>query len=210
MENLLNTPILEQLFKSKKDDFEKMLLKEKEQKERTENVANIQISILEKVKEVVKEPKDYKEIYNKMIEYELAYSNEVYEWNKNYYKLGVLDGIFLNREIILERKKENNKNEKWKECFFYKYIECFIDIIEEQKNKKLKEREDYRQELEKLESIKEKYPKLQNFIEEREVTTELSIEELKALIEATDIQNNMNAIEQEEILKLGIKEGSLL
>ena len=48
------------------------------------------------------------------------------------------------------------------------------------------------------------------FIEDEEINKNLNTEELKAVLEIIDIENNINALEVEEAFILGLKENEML
>lgn len=88
-------------------------------------------------------------------------------------------------------------------------MEYFIDFIEEGKTARLKEREDYQKALLEIEKIKEKYPKVREFLEDDKIS-DFTKEENEAILKIIKLNNDATSIEVEEVFKLGIKEGTLL
>ena len=71
---------------------------------------------------------------------------------------------------------------------------------------KARKRADYKEKTKLIQEIMKKYPKLRAFIEDQEIE-KLSKEELEKLLEISTIQSEISNIENEEIFKLGIKNG---
>ena len=61
-----------------------------------------------------------------------------------------------------------------------------------------------------MQEIKNKYPNVRLYIEDEEIDKNLNKEELKAVLEIIEIENNMNALEIEEAFRLGLKENEML
>ena len=60
-----------------------------------------------------------------------------------------------------------------------------------------------------MSEIKDKYPNIRTFVEDR-VFVELDREELKALLQYIDLDDKIKTIEKVETFKLGLKEGNSL
>ena len=124
--------------------------------------------------------------------------------SREFYKQGIADGISLKKEVAILKENQNLKREDEKR-FFSDYISDLIDFIEARKKKLLKSEEYYKELKDEMEAIKEEYPKVSNFINLGEVK-ELSIDELAKLLKIFNLQNDMHAIELEEIFKAGLIE----
>lgn len=208
MEDLLKEPILEQLFKARKEKFEYYIVNtDEEYKQDTEKIIKVQDDIKEQLKKAIGDGKAIKEIKEKFTELEIAMSAEIYDWSINYYKLGFYDGINFRKLLREYKQKEDKKAEQ--ESFLYRYMEYFIDFIEEGKTARLKEREDYQKALLEIEEIKEKYPKVREFLEDDKIS-DFNKEENGAILKIIKLNNDATSIEVEEVFKLGIKEGTLL
>ena len=88
---------------------------------------------------------------------------------------------------------------------FYKCIENFIKYFENQ----LSKRHDYRELLKRIQLIKNNYPSVQSFLDDKKIS-DFSINEQKSILEIIDIQNEISYIEIEEAFKLGQKENSII
>lgn len=84
--------------------------------------------------------------------------------------------------------------------------ERLIEYIEDNAMSKARKRADYKEKMKLIQEIMKKYPKLRAFIEDEEIE-ELSKEEVEKLLEISTIQSEISNIENEEIFKLGIKNG---
>ena len=62
----------------------------------------------------------------------------------------------------------------------------------------------------KMREIKNKYANVRLFIEDRVVTANLTKEELKAVLEYINLDDEIERIEKIETFKLGLKEGNWL
>ncbi len=129
-------------------------------------------------------------------------------WDRQYYKLGFLDGMYLKNKLQKSQEKLSNKpiyNSK-KDSFFNECRDSIIDFVNHKQYGKWKEREDYKSICNKIFEIKEKYPNVRHFIDE-DVITELSQKELKAVSEIINLSKKCERIELVETFKLGLKEG---
>ena len=61
----------------------------------------------------------------------------------------------------------------------------------------------------KIAEIKEKFPKVRDLFENNEIT-ELSREEIKAILDIIKLQDDRAMYEIDEILKIGLREGKSL
>ena len=163
-------------------------------------------------KQTIKDEEIKKQILDKFNQFQDALLGEMTLWDKQYYKLGFLDGIYLKKEIryikkiLSNYKTTDNKNENG---FFYKYIDSILQFIEDNRFSIWRKRKDYKKVKNKMSEIKDKYPNIRTFVEDR-VFVELDREELKALLQYIDLDDKIKTIEKVETFKLGLKEGNSL
>lgn len=81
----------------------------------------------------------------------------------------------------------------------------FIEYFERHMYKNVVNREDYKILSEKRHNLLEEFPRVRNFVEDHEVE-QLSLAELKVLIELKAIDDEIDTIEHKEAFKLGAKE----
>ena len=156
--------------------------------------------------ELVKDKKKQKELWLKLDRFEGAMSGESSFWNKQYYKLGFLDRIYLKKEIADNKRKfvADNTGEL-EDTLIYKSM-CFI---KEMLGTNLWNIKKYKEIVHKMSKIKEEYPNVKEFIERNEIVN-FSKKEVKALSEYLKLADDMQDIEFIETFKLGLKDSSLL
>ena len=156
--------------------------------------------------ELVKGKEKQKQLWLKLDRFEGAMSGESSFWNKQYYKLGFLDRIYLKKEIADNKRKfvENNV-ENLEDTLIYKSM-CFI---KEMLGSNLWNIKKYKEIVHKMSKIKEEYPNVMNFIERSKIV-ELNKKEVKALRKYLSLADDMQDIELVETFKLGLKDSSLL
>ena len=103
MEKLFNISILDELYEAKKSDFEDKIVQDKDRKIEYRKIIDKQEKITEKLTELiskyVKEPDQQEEISSNIRLLDNVLYEEQAFWNKNYYKLGVGDGIRIEKEF---------------------------------------------------------------------------------------------------------------
>lgn len=92
--------------------------------------------------------------------------------------------------------------------FMNQYENGFEDFFEQQREENLLEREDYRDLQEQIKEFKEKYPKIQDFLENDQIV-ELTKEEKEAILEVDYLEGEMHVLELKEAFKLGFKEAMI-
>lgn len=158
------------------------------------------------MKELVKDKEKQKELWLKIDEFECCMTNEMTFWDKQYYKLGFLDRIYLQKEITDSKNKFiNSEVGDLKDTFIYK---CMF-FIKEMIGRNIWRRKDYKEIAHKIDKIKDEYPNVTNFLE-RDDIVELTKKEIKALSEYLILADEMRDIELIEAFKLGLKDNSLL
>lgn len=133
-------------------------------------------------------------------------SGEMGFWDRQYYKLGFLDKIFLKKEITDNCNNiTNNDTEDLRDSFIYKNMH----IIKEMLGAIIWNRKDYKEIAHKMSKIKEEYPNVKELLEKSKIV-ELTKKEVKALKEYLKLADDMQDIELVETFKLGLKDNSLL
>ncbi len=118
-------------------------------------------------------------------------------------------GFCLDKELSLEKQKIKTKlkdEQNSKDNFFYNYIDSIMQFIEDNRFNIWSKTKDYKEITNKMRAIKDKYPNVRTFIDDRQVVN-LTKEELQAVLEYISLDDNIEKIEKIETFKLGIKEG---
>lgn len=85
-----------------------------------------------------------------------------------------------------------------------------MQFLEDNRYNIWQKRKDYKQIKDKMREIKNKYANVRLFIEDRVVTANLTKEELKAVLEYINLDDEIERIEKIETFKFGLKEGNWL
>lgn len=197
MKKFLERSILDELYESKNDEFAQKI--QEEMKEETKSfLAEEQLT--NKIKEVIKDEQLQNEMLKKLNEYEMEVAKEHDFWNKMFYKLGVYNCTEM-KEILLNKidSKDNTKT------FFDEYTDDFLDYLETNRMKIVRENAEYKQLEEKVSKIKEENPNVRTFLEEREAVPLTDVEQ-NAVLDILEIQGKMDNIEMKEVFKLGGRE----
>lgn len=165
----------------------------------------------------------YNEILGKIVELEEQLKNtltdeqqdlfdkwDIYKDELNQYtsERSFIYGVCLNKEYTIEKraknksKDEQNSNDK----LFYNYIDSIMQFIEDNRFNIWSKRKDYKEITDKMRAIKNKYPNVRTFVDDRQVV-DLTKEELKDVLEYISLDDDIERLEKIEIFKLGIKEG---
>lgn len=118
-------------------------------------------------------------------------------------------GYCLDKEMSLEKQKIKRKlkdEQNSSDNFFYNYIDSIMQFIEDNRFNIWSKRKDYKEIIDKMRVIKNKYPNVRTFVDDRKVV-KLTMEELKAVLEYISLDDDIDKLETIEIFKLGIKEG---
>ena len=89
--------------------------------------------------------------------------------------------------------------------FFDEYTDDFLDYLETNRMKIVRENTEYKQLEEKVSKIKEENPNVRTFLEEREAVPLTDVEQ-NAVLDILEIQGKMDNIEMKEVFKLGGRE----
>lgn len=205
-----NNKILDDLYETRGEELEEFYIA-KYGKPKEEQQANlIEEDLINFMKKFIKDKKDIQKLCKKINQYESLVMEQMDFWYKIYYKQGFIDGINLIKEVQKEKNLSSGKNEEIKkDSFFYNYIDSVLEFIEYNRFNIWQKRKNYQEIINKMNNIKNKYPKIRLFIDD-ETITELNKEELQVLLEYINLDNCIEKLEKLEIFKLGIKEGNLL
>ena len=205
MEEMFENTILDELYEIREGKVENSYL-EKYGESKVEKRANeAENELVEFMKKFIKEEKNMQEFFDKVTNYELTTMSAICFWYKAYYKIGFIDGISLKREIKEERIENINSNDS----IFNQNLNEITDYFEEKKYKSLKVNSEYQKIATEIERIKTKFPKIRYFIEDDEIT-EFTQEESKALLKVIRLNDDRATYEENEMFKIGLKEGKLL
>lgn len=204
MEEVFKNEILDDLYETRCEKFESAFNGEYDKIEEIRNAKLSEKELTRTIKELMQDEEKQRQILENLNNFEGRSSEESNFWNKQYYKLGFADGMQFKEEIKQEmREKGENYNFDLSDSNLYDYIE---DYIESQRMKKLRERKEYKKKTDEIKNLKEKYPKVRSFIEDDEIT-ELSNEELKAVLKIINLNDSIEVFEIEETFKMAIKLG---
>lgn len=117
MDEFFDKPIIEQMFTSRREDYEQSFFdNDKEVKDIDKNIVAKENDIDNFFKLFVKDEEKIKELNLLIIKYEMAMSDERDYWCLKYYKQGMIDMYKLLKEIgaisTTQNIKEDNQTEK--------------------------------------------------------------------------------------------------
>lgn len=196
MNKFLERSILDELYESKSDEFANDIQKEIPEEEsflKEEQLKN-------KIMQYIKNNKKQKEVLKKLNEYELEVGTEQDFWNKMFYKLGFYNCTEM-KEILLDKIESKNNQE----TFFDKYTDDFLDYLEVNRTKTVRENTEYKELEDEISKIKEDNPNVRTFLEDREAVPLTDVEQ-NAVLDILEIQGKMDNIEMKETFKLGGRE----
>lgn len=197
MNKFFERSILDELYEAKSDEFAQDI--QNEMQEETKSFL-VEEQLTNKIKEVIKDEGQQKEMLKKLNEYEMEVAKEHDFWNKMFYKLGVYNCAEM-KEILLNKIYSNEDTKS----FFDEYTDDFLDYLETNRMKIVRENTEYKQLEEKVSKIKEENPNVRTFLEEREAVPLTDVEQ-NAVLDILEIQGKMDNIEMKEVFKLGSRE----
>lgn len=197
MNKFFERSILDELYEAKSDEFAQDI--QNEMQEETKSFL-VEEQLTNKIKEVIKDEVQQKEMLKKLNEYEMEVAKEHDFWNKMFYKLGVYNCTEM-KEILLNKtySKENTKS------FFDEYSDDFLDYLETNRMKIVRENAEYKELENQIKNIKEENPNVRTFLEEREAVPLTDVEQ-NSVLDILEIQGKMDNIEMKEVFKLGSRE----
>ena len=205
MKEIFNKPILDQLYAFRKESFEQDLYNENGEIKKLElEITDLSEGFVNHLKNIITDENELKNTLKLFRNYELKSSEETDFWTLIYFKLGIIEGNKLSKEIT--PKKFINED---KDSFLNYNNNNFSEWLEEQKRKYCFDTPEYKELQNRYRKISEKYPNATEVFEDLEFI-ELNKEELKALIELRRIDVEMGDMEKDLCFKLGIKEAMSL
>ena len=203
---LFENQVLNDIYETRGDGLDGLYIRMYGEPEEIKETKQAKKELENLMNELVKDKEKQKQLWLKLDRFEGAMSGESSFWNKQYYKLGFLDRIYLKKEIADSNKKFVNSNIKdLKDTFIYRNMHCIKEML----GSSIWNRKDYKDIVHKMSKIKEDYPNVMNFIERSEII-ELNKNEIKALSEYLKLADDIQDIELVETFKLGLKDISLL
>lgn len=165
----------------------------------------------------------YNEILGRIVELEEQLKNtlteeqqdlfdkwDIYKDELNQYtsEKSFIYGVCCDKEYTIEKRAKNKLKDEQnsKDNFFYNYIDSIMQFIEDNRFNIWRKTKDYKEITDKMRAIKNKYPNVRTFVEDRQVV-DLTKEELKAILEYISLDDDIERLEKIETFKLGIKEG---
>ena len=196
--NLINTNILEELYQKESEEFEDYVVNENKEKRKF----NEEILIAEELREIVKSgfsESKVKDFEIKFEQYLEAKFKEYEYWTKEYFKLGIINGIRLKNNLYREISSSKNG--------FLDY-DCngFTEYLEKERIKSVLKKKEYKNLQKRLTEIEEKHPRVREFIEDKDIIENPTKEEQQAIFEIIEIAEEMAILDEKESFKLGMKE----
>lgn len=199
-EEVLKMPIIDELYNGRCDEYEtEKMNNEKGGKRYISKIVKSFDKILKIADNNEKINNELESIYKEFLNYSVF-------WSKEYYKLGIVDGIKLNNEI--NSVEINKKMKDYTTSFINDYNDDFNDFMEDFKIKVLYKDKRYDEIRKEINNLKNKYPKVLDYLENNKIT-EFTTEEKKVILEIIKLEDMRNAIEVKEAFALGIREKSI-
>ena len=205
MKNLFENKIIDDLYKLRAEDFVHSYVKKYGKLEENKKKEKAEVDLVQFVERFIKDKEDLKILHDKIDKYEVMVLDEISAWYMPYYKLGFKDGIKLKeelQELLFITDDTENSN-------IYRNIFDILDFAEDIKCKNLRKNVTYNQNINNIENIKSKYPKVKELLEDEKIT-DLTKEEIKAILEIKELENEINKLGEDEMFKIGLREGKAL
>ena len=196
--NLINTNILEELYQKESEKFEDYVVNKNKEKRKF----NEDLLISEELREIVKSgfsESKIKDFETKSEQYLETKFKEYEYWTKEYFKLGIINGIRLKNNLFGEISSSNN---------VFLDFDCngFTEYLETERIKSVLKKKEYKKLQKRLTEIEEKYPRVREFIEDKDIIKNPTKEEQQAIFEIIEIAEEMTILDEKESFKLGMKE----
>ena len=203
---LFENQVLNDIYETRGDGLECLYIRMYGEPEEIKETKQAKKELEDLMKELIQDEEKQKEVWLKLDKFEGCMLGEMSFWDKQYYKLGFLDRIYLKKEILDNSRKFTNSNvEDLENTFIYKNMYCIKEML----GTNIWNRKYYKDIVHKMGKIKEKYPNVMDFIERSKIV-ELNKKEVKALRKYLSLVDDMQDIELVETFKLGLKDSSLL
>lgn len=198
--------IFDVLYEIRDKELKRNYIIQKGKTEISKKAEKTETELVEFMKKFVKNKKDMEKLFDKINDFESDALDEMCIWYEKYYKLGFIDGMSLERQVIEEKTMHNIPSNK---DSFYESIDVIWDYIDVQKHNNLKTNVKYIEISKKLSEKKRKFSKVADFFDNN-IISELTQEELKAFLEMKKLYDQRTDIEAEEMYKIGLKHGKSL
>ena len=201
MKELLEKPILNQLYEYRKEDFEQSIYDSNEKIRKMEaNLCDLEQELFNFLEKTIHSKKEYKEAKEIFKEYAIVYGKQIDFWSCEYFKLGMID-----REKIRNEFFEKKMQLKKVDTLLNSYDDDLSEYIEEQKRKYTFGTKEYVELKNKYNEIAKKYPNAVEVFEDTKFI-ELDREEINALCELRKIDIERGSMEKKLCFILGMKE----
>lgn len=207
MKDFYKTKIIDQLYEIREETIESKYAEESKGKGLFTDSIKKEKQLVEFCKKFIKDENDISNFFDKLNDFELSATSELCSKYKTYYKTGFADGISIINSI--EKQKQILKKDDQTDSIIYKNMNEIFDFFEDEKQKRLKTNQEYQKVNQDIENIKDKYPKVKDFMQNEKIDN-LSKEELKAILEIIEMYENRAMYEANEMLKIGLREGKAL
>ena len=152
----------------------------------------------------------YNEILGRIVELEEQLKNtlteeqqdlfdkwDIYKDELNQYtsEKSFIYGVCCDKEYTIEKRAKNKLKDEQnsKDNFFYNYIDSIMQFIEDNRFNIWRKTKDYKEITDKMRAIKNKYPNVRTFVEDRQVV-DLTKEELKAILEYISLDDDIERL----------------
>lgn len=202
MEEMFKNKILDDLYELRGEELEYYYIQKYGEPEERKKLYLAEKELLDFINRNVKDNKIFK-ILN---DYQARIANENGFWNGQYYKLGFIDCINFRKEL-----KDDNivKNTDETEALFAGNNPELSYYIENMAIRKVRATKQYKDNIKRIAEIKEKYPKVMKYIENREIE-DFTKEELKGILEIIELNEGIGEIEKQASFRLGFKNGMMI
>lgn len=213
MEKLFDKPILEQLFRFRKEYFERRIYDSNaEIKQIEQEVVNAQEEMDKFIRSIIKDEENLKDYEQLSLNLELKSGAEIDFWNLQYYKLGITEFTKIKQEVFEERYAKYLDDEEMQEPINELMDESFDDILDELENEKAKKLSNtykYKKIADNYNEISKKYPRAVLAFEDSKADS-LTKDEVKGLIKLIEQEKETSLDETKLAVLLGIKIGASL
>lgn len=196
---MFENQVLNDLYEIRGDGLEGLYIRMYGEPEETKETKKAKKELEKLMYDLVKDTEKQKLLWLKLDRFEGAMSYESSFWNKQYYKLGFLDRIFLKKEIADNKAKFVDDNVSSIED---NLIYSSRSVIKVRLGENLWNIKKYKEIVHKMSKIKEEHPNVMNFLEKDEIVN-FTKDEIKALSEYLKLADDMQEIEFIETFKLG-------